>query len=45
MLTLVSFIIVFIVQYQKKMLAHKAALQKTETEFQKQLLDCRAEQR
>jgi signal transduction histidine kinase len=43
MLTLVSFIIVFIVQYQKKMLAHKAALQKTETEFQKQLLDASVE--
>jgi two-component system NarL family sensor kinase len=43
MITLVSFIIVFIVLYQKKMLAHKSALQKNETEFQKQLLDASVE--
>ncbi len=43
MLTLVSFIIIFIVQYQKRMLAHKSTLQKNETEFQKQLLDASVE--
>lgn len=43
MLTLVSFIIVFIVQYQKKMPEHKATLQRSETEFQKQLLDASVE--
>jgi len=43
MLTLVSFIIAFIAQYQKKILAHKSELQRTETEFQKQLLDASVE--
>lgn len=39
MLTLAFFIIVFIVQYQKKILLHKAITQKNETDFQKQLLE------
>lgn len=39
MLTLVSFIIVFVLLYQKKMLSHKALLQQSETEYQKQLLN------
>jgi len=43
MLTLVSFIIVFVVLYQKKMLSHKSLLQQNETEYQKQLLDASIE--
>ena len=43
MLTLVSFIVVFIVMYQKRMLAHKTSLQENENKHQRELLDAAIE--
>lgn len=43
MLTLASFIVVFVLYYQKRMLANKTLLQTKETEFQRQLLDASIE--
>lgn len=43
MLTLASFIVVFVVLYQKRMLANKTILKDKENEFQKQLLDASVE--
>jgi two-component system, NarL family, sensor kinase len=43
MLTLVSFIIVFIVLYQKRMLFHKAQIQEKDNKHQRQLLDASIE--
>jgi two-component system, NarL family, sensor kinase len=43
MLTLASFIIVFIVFYQKRLLSHKAQLHENENRYQRQLLDASVE--
>lgn len=43
MLTLASFIVVFVMYYQKRMLANKTILQDKENEFQRQLLDASVE--
>jgi signal transduction histidine kinase len=43
MISLVSFIIMFVSLYQKKMLSHQAIIKENETEFQKQLLDATIE--
>lgn len=43
MLTLVSFIVVFVMMYQKKVLAHKTNLQETENKHQRELLDATIE--
>lgn len=43
MLTLASFIVVFIMYYQKRMLANKSILREKENEFQRQLLDASVE--
>jgi len=43
MLTLASFIVVFVLFYQKRMLANKTILKDKENEFQRQLLDASVE--
>jgi signal transduction histidine kinase len=43
MLSLVSFIVIFVVLYQKRMLANKTLLQENETRYQRRLLDASIE--